>query len=191
MVTEWTPEHERQLTMLEELLRPGRVHERKRIASIAAKLRLLAEADAFVMAVFQWVEEHQLRLRLTYPVEERRTAWREWADRRTWRLLSKLNRALSNDPIPPLDPGEAVAQALASIGGARVPWPVVREWLRSLWGWSSLKAERVMSYATIFSDVPKRQRLVRLISTIPFEVGNWPDSDWFLALTAKGRRTLV
>ena len=161
---------------------------RKRVERLRKKLLALAKEHAWGRAVFEEAANRTLgdpRNRQLHKLWEKRMA------RRVARLLSKLNRALWGNLAPPVDPIEAVTQAVVSIGKRRVPWREAREWLISLWGWTDEQAEWMLFLGCFevlpIGDpdlarglgVPVRDRPIRVHGT---DEPGAPDVNWYLTL---------
>lgn len=161
---------------------------RKRVERYRNQLLALAKQHAWGQLVF----EEAANRTLGDPRNERlRQLWEKKMTRRVVRLLSKLNRALWGDLAPPVDPIEAVTQAVASIGKRRVRWREAREWLQAMWGWTDEQAEWMLFLGCFdvlpLDDpelaqglgIPVRDRPIRVHGA---DVPSLPDLDWYLTL---------
>jgi hypothetical protein len=139
---------------------------------VAAAILQLARRDAFAEVWFDMLDEAANRGIGTGASKPARARWHRWADRRARRLLSRINRR--GHPVPPLDPIDAVAEAITDLGRRRVPWADVREWLMAMWDWSPAQAEQVMFDVALMNPRPAGVHL-----SAPVGRPSFPELDWY------------
>lgn len=160
--------------LLRDLLRAAKTDPAAaRVVQLAA-LEAFGEVffDAILAPRSEYIDQQKRQDELI-DRQKRRDRWHEWIDRQKRRALIALNKSRRGTPMPPVDPVEAVVEALTDLkdptmllswlrdaagppdGVSLTMQPespgqresVVIDWLRDMWGWSSEHADDVIWWA--------------------------------------------